>query len=138
MTDKRLDAALKTVTTSCAELRDAVEYLNAQPKKASKMERGIAFDAVVKRFEVSFEYAWKLMKVGAEFQGSEAFGPRPAIQEAIRYGWLDDPDFWATALDARNASVHDYFGIGNDAYLAIANAFLTKSKKLIDDLSNIA
>ncbi len=138
MTDKRLGTALEACTNSCTELRDAIDYFESHAKSTDDVAHGIAFDAAVKRFEVAFEYAWKLMKAAAEFQGSEAFGPRPAIQEAIRYGWIDDPEFWAAALDARNASVHDYFGIGNDAYLKIISEFLEKSEKLLATIAKLA
>lgn len=94
-------------------------------------------DSAVKRFEVAFEYAWKLMKLAVEYQGSEALGPRPAIQEALRYGFITDPEFWVEALDARNGSVHNYFGISVDEYLRIIKLFIKLSEKFKKQINEL-
>ena len=118
----RLDEALKTL--------DAVKNV--------KIEYEVHVDAVIKRYETLFEYVWKMLKAFAEYQGSEAPGPRPAIQEAIRFGWIEDPQFWVEALDARNDSVHDYFGIPVDSYLKIIVRFSSETKRLFSKLSTVA
>jgi hypothetical protein len=74
-------------------------------------------------FEVAFEYVWKFLKAAGEYQGSEVPGPRPAILEAARYGWIENKAIWAGFLEARNAGVHDYFGLSSEEYAAIARNF---------------
>ena len=81
--------------------------------------RDALFDRPSSVSKVAFEYASKLMKAAAEDEGRGAFGPKQAITESVRFGWIADPEFWAKALDARNGSVHDYFGLSRDAYLKI-------------------
>lgn len=97
----------------------------------------ILYDACVKRYEVLFEYTWKLLKIASEYQGQEAPGPRPAIQEGLRFGWIEDPEFWADALDARNGSVHDYFGVTQQEYLNIMNRFVKEAGKLSKNLEKV-
>ncbi len=92
----------------------------------------------MKRFEVLFEYLWKLFKIAAEFQGSEAPGPRPAIQEAAKYGWIDDVEFWAEVLDVRNNSVHDYFSDATAPELTLIEKFADKSKTAIKKVEGMA
>jgi len=91
-------------------------------------------DAVIKRFEIAFMNCWKMIKVAVEYQGREAYGPRPAISEAIHFGWIEDPEFWTQALDARNNSVHDYFGISRSVYFKIVNRFIKEAGNLIERL----
>ncbi|MFH1830042.1 MAG: HI0074 family nucleotidyltransferase substrate-binding subunit [Pseudomonadota bacterium] len=133
----KLESSITACDEAMGQLAEAIGFLDGLKGAADDAEHGIASDAVIKRFEVAFEYTWKLMKAAAEYQGSEAFGPRPAIQEAIRYEWIDDPEFWAAALDARNGSVHDYFGITRKAYIEIVKEFVAKTKKLLKKIKAI-
>lgn len=135
MTKNKLMMALQAA-------REALEKLDANFKALQDLSdasmRGVCQDAVIKRYEVAFEYMWKLFRAASEYEGSEAFGPRPAIQEAIKYEWIDDPEFWAAALDARNGSVHDYFGVSIENYLSIAKEFLVKATDAVDRIGNNA
>ena len=45
--------------------------------------------------------------------------------------WIADPEFWAKVLDARNGSVHDYFGISRDAYLKIMKRFVAEAEGVV-------
>lgn len=121
MSNSRLKSALKSTQEALVKLNEALSILSRQ--KMDDMERPVVVDAVIKRFEVLFEYTWKLLKTSVEYQGSEAPGPRPAIQEAVKFGWIKDPELWVYALDARNGSVHDYFGITITEYLKLIKQF---------------
>ena len=107
---------------SLRELLRAIEWLDADTQAPDRWAR---LDAVAKRFEVSFEYVWKYLKSALEWQGTETPGPRAAIQNAVSYGWIEDADSWASYLNARNAGVHDYFGLSSEEYAAIARRYLS-------------
>lgn len=124
---KRKEQAVQATKDSLKELGEAVQ---AYEKNRRGEFETLFRDAMIKRFEVAFEYFWKMLQQAAEFEGSEAAGPRPAITEAVRYGWIKDPDFWSLALDARNGSVHDYFGITHEEYHRI----ITRFQKELTDL----
>jgi nucleotidyltransferase substrate binding protein (TIGR01987 family) len=135
MSDKRLKSALQSAQNALDKLNDALTVLAKH--KGDDMERPVVIDATIKRFEVLFEYAWKLLKVAAEYQGTEAPGPRPAIQEAVRFGWIKDPEQWSYALDARNGSVHDYFGITISEYLQLISKFAKEAASVLKELSKL-
>lgn len=135
MSNSRLKSALKTTQEALAKLNDALAILAKQ--RSDDMERPVVVDAVIKRFEVLFEYSWKLLKTAAEYQGSEAPGPRPAIQEAVKFGWIKDPELWVYALDARNGSVHDYFGITISEYLQLIQKFSKAAEKTVQAVAQL-
>ena len=133
MSRDRVSAAIRTCSESLESLKESLELM--KENEGDHILADVMYDASVKRFEVAFEYAWKMMKAAVEYEGVEAFGPRPAIQEAVRFGWIKHPDFWVKALDARNGSVHDYFGISRNAYIAIMQEFLSEAKEVISHLN---
>ncbi len=67
-------------------------------------------DALIQRFEFTFEAMWKALQARARDQGLEAGSPRQALQAALRMGLLDasdEEDAWAL-LHWRNLTVHTY------------------------------
>lgn len=135
MSESKVNGALEAARGSVKKLEEALKVYDGT--RVTDEKREILGDAVIKRFEVAFEYCWKLMKSACEYQGGEAFGPRPAIQEAIRFGWIDNPEFWVQALDARNGSVHDYFNIPRSVYLDIVRSFAREVEKLFSAIKSL-
>lgn len=81
-------------------------------------------DSLIKRFEFTFELAWKTLR---EFLFSQGYSlavasPQNVIAFAYREGFLNSEEIWLDMLDARNSTVHDY-----DDEL---------SDKIADDISN--
>jgi nucleotidyltransferase substrate binding protein (TIGR01987 family) len=131
---KKIQIVLSHVEES---LRGLEESLTAFEKESDPNKAEMIRDAYTKRFEILFEYTWKALKMAAEHQGVEAPGPRPAILEAIRFGWIEDGDFWAEALEARNGSVHDYFGISREAFFRIVKRFANEVATLLKALKKL-
>ncbi|KKU80770.1 hypothetical protein A2875_04840 [Candidatus Gottesmanbacteria bacterium RIFCSPHIGHO2_01_FULL_46_14] len=65
-------------------------------------------DATIKRFELCFELAWKLLQSVCRLEGSESVGIRTIIRSAAQLEVIDDPSAWMSLLDARNETVHMY------------------------------
>lgn len=128
MNQRALQSSLDRACEALDKLREGVGWL--QKIDHDDAHYGVHVDAVVKRFETLFEYSWKLLKAASEYQGVEAPGPRPAIQEAVRFGWIADPEFWAVVLDVRNGSVHDYYGMPMDDYLKLIAQFADEVAKV--------
>jgi nucleotidyltransferase substrate binding protein (TIGR01987 family) len=90
-----------------AEVRNAAARLqeaDAQPETAIR-------DAVIQRFEFSFELVWKGLKLYLERQGHECGGPRPTLKKAFAEGLIATPeeaDVWLQMLDDRNLTSHAY------------------------------
>ena len=97
-------------------------------------EKEIHFDAICKRFEVAFEQAWKAMQGVVQSVGGEAMSPKQAIQEAVHFGWTDNPEFWDAALVARNGSVHNYFSVNEKNFLDTVREFIPQGHSLLEKL----
>ena len=71
----------------------------------------IVRDAVIQRFEFTFELAWKTLKLYLEQQGHELGGPRPVLKKAFADGLIptqNEADVWLRMLEDRNQTSHTY------------------------------
>jgi len=101
MSKERFIERQAEVLNAAARLQEAV----AQPETA------ILRDAVIQRFEFSFELVWKGLKLYLERQGHECGGPRPTLKKAFAEGLIATPeeaDVWLQMLDDRNLTSHAY------------------------------
>ncbi len=66
-------------------------------------------DAMIQRFEFSFDLGWKTLKTLLEEAYSlDAPTPLQSFQEAIRIGILEESHVWLTMRDMRNLTSHSY------------------------------
>lgn len=63
-------------------------------------------DACIKRFEITFELSWKLLKVFLDDQGFVCNSPKSCLQQAFSFGLIKDNPNWLDMLSDRNSSVH--------------------------------
>ncbi|MGX1984027.1 nucleotidyltransferase substrate binding protein (TIGR01987 family) [Thermolongibacillus altinsuensis] len=106
--------------------------------EAIKLEihHDIIYDAVIQRFEFTFELSWKLMKMFLEYVGvSEIKSPRATIREAFTYGLIEDGDEWIDMMIDRNKTSHIY----NEEeakliYMKIKNRYNDLFKQLADKI----
>ena len=68
----------------------------------------IYLDAVVKRFEFTYEMSWKALKRYLDFLGIEAKSPRQVFKEAYTHGILENEDIWLDMIEQRNMTSHVY------------------------------
>ena len=91
-----------------AELQNAVGRLR---EAVAQPESDIVRDAVIQRFEFTFELVWKSMKLYLERQGLDAGGPRSTLKKAFTEGLISSPeeaDIWLRMLEDRNLASHAY------------------------------
>ena len=86
---------------------NAIEKLNKSLEKDIK-EDELYLDAIIKRFEFSYELAWRLMKRFLSYEGVDAQSPRAVIREAFNNGLINNPNVWLDMLEKRNLSSHKY------------------------------
>ena len=101
MSKERFIERQAEVRNAAARLQEAV----AQP------ESSIVRDAVIQRFEFSFELVWKALKLYLERQGHECGGPRPTLKKAFADRLIATPeeaDVWLQMLEDRNLTSHAY------------------------------
>lgn len=101
-------------------LAEALHQYKANPSDLN-------FLTLSKSFEVLVEYSWRELKEIVEDQGLEVLSPKMAIKQAAKLNLINDPEKWLDCIDARNDSVHDYFGISKEEYVSLAREFLKLS-----------
>ncbi len=76
-----------------------------QQKQFSVLEK----DGVIRRFEFTFELAWKTLQDKLYHEGyADIKGPKPVIKQAFHDGIIKDGQGWIDMLSDRNNSTHMY------------------------------
>jgi len=87
------------------DLKEALDRLEEALKEAPEEYKS---EILLKRFEFSFELAWKLMQAALDQMGAIVSSPNNAIRTAADYNLIDDPEKWIIFLKERNLTVHVY------------------------------
>jgi nucleotidyltransferase substrate binding protein (TIGR01987 family) len=90
------------------ELQNAFKRLR---EAVAQPESDLIRDAVIQRFEFTFELVWKSLKLYLERQGLDCGGPRSTLKQAFTEGLINSPDeadVWLRALEDRNLASHAY------------------------------
>ena len=101
MTRERFEERKQDVRKASARLIESVNI----------PEDEVVRDAVIQRFEFTFEVIWKTLKLYLERQGFETGGPRQTLKKAFIEGLIQTPeeaDIWFRMLDDRNQTSHIY------------------------------
>ena len=70
---------------------------------------GIIRDSAIKRFEISFDLAWKTVKAYLEERHNvTCVSPKTCFREAFRVGLIDYDEVWTKLADDRNYTAHAY------------------------------
>lgn len=65
-------------------------------------------DAIIKRFEFTFELSWKMLRIIMLEVGLNFTSPLASFKDAYQNGWIDDEEIWINILKDRNKIVHIY------------------------------
>ena len=71
----------------------------------------IVRDAVIQRFEFSYEAVWKALQIYLEYQGHECPGSRSVVRKAFAERFIltaDEADLWFQMIVDRNLTSHAY------------------------------
>lgn len=113
--NEELEYSLKKLTKALTRLREAVD---APPSD-------LQGDAVIQRFEFTFELLWKTLKLFLREKGIEVRTPKDALKEAFRVGWLMEEGTFLQMLDDRNMSAHVYVeSTAREIFERIKNKYL--------------
>jgi nucleotidyltransferase substrate binding protein (TIGR01987 family) len=97
---ERWKERLKSYSKALLQLESAL-----QQKQFSVLEK----DGVIKRFEFTFELAWKTLQDKLSDQGYlSTKGPKPVIKQAFNNGIITDGQAWIDMLIDRNNPTHLY------------------------------
>jgi len=112
-----MELASKKLPKSIRHLEEALAQYRT---KSSDLN----FLTVSKAFETVVEYVWRTLKRIVEEEGLEAASPKMAVRQAAKLKLITEPEAWLDAIEARNNSVHDYFGISETEYSELAQELL--------------
>jgi len=115
----------KKLKESIGKLEEALKYHD------EALVNDLYFDAIIKRFEVCFEYAWKHLKRIVSEAGQEVYSPRDTLKEATKLKLIQNLELWLDFLEDRNLSVHDYLGADEASYLKDIKKFVKEVAKLV-------
>lgn len=87
-------------------------------------------DSAIKRFEFTFESAWKAMKVYLEEKGVKVYAPRDIIKSAFQVKIIPEDTLWLDMLEIRNLTSHIY----NEKIAETVYSKLSSCLPLIDNL----
>ncbi len=88
-------------------LKKAYNRLQDATSRYNKLNR-LEQEGLIKRFEYTFELAWKTLKDYLEAQGVGVDFPRAVIKAAFQTNIIEDGDVWMEMLESRNLMVHTY------------------------------
>ncbi len=91
-----------------AELANALARLD---EAIHQPESSLVRDAVIQRFEFTFELTWKTLQLYLEHHGLECGSPRSTFKKAFTEGLIpttEEADVWLQMLAERNLTSHAY------------------------------
>lgn len=97
--NREIQSLFEQFTETYSRLKEAIDI-----KKESDIKR----DAVIKRFEFTYELLWKTYKKIARLQKLDYFNPKACFQFAFKSGLIEDEDLFLEIIDARNKTTHVY------------------------------
>ncbi len=74
----------------------------------AERETPLVRDAAIKRFEFTFELAWKAAQWCLREQGILCRSPNECLREAFAFGVIQDNPLWIRMIEDRNLTVHTY------------------------------
>lgn len=96
----RLREKLENYQKALVRLKESLEESTSNP---------LVYDGVIKRFEFTYELAWKLLKAYLEYEGIAVVNsPRAVFREAFAAGVLEEGDIWMDMISDRNLTSHTY------------------------------
>ena len=99
---------LDKLNSALESLEEMIDFSNTTPVKLEKLDEAIR-DSIIKKFEYTFELAWKTIKAYLEEEGYEEISsPRRTLKQAFEIGLIIDEETWSNMLEARNSTAHTY------------------------------
>jgi len=87
-------------------------------------------DLLVKRFEFTYEMAWKAIKRYLDLLGISALNPRSCFKEAYAQKIITEQEIWLDMIESRNLSSHVYDASQITPILSKIDSYRTAFKSL--------
>jgi len=94
-------------------------------------------DSAIKRFEISFDIAWKTIKAFLEYHHNAiCTSPKTCFREAYKQGLIEYDEFWIEIADYRNKTTHIYREEVAEEVYAILPKIVSYFQKLLENIKN--
>ncbi|MCC6541970.1 MAG: nucleotidyltransferase substrate binding protein [Flavobacteriales bacterium] len=108
-------------------------------RKVTRMDLGdeVVRDAAIKRFEFTYELAWKMMKRHLEWGGESGLTTMPRrelFRLAARYSLIEDPQRWFEYHEGRNLASLTYDEANARKVVALLKGFVKDTAYLLNAL----
>ena len=117
--------------------QDLINATNRLKEALNEEESELMVDAVLHRYEFTFELAWKTLKDYLEYSGVaiNTGSPREVIKESFAHNLISDGEVWIKMMLARNSLSHLYDEeTSRQVYNEIKNGYINQIQKLIETL----
>ncbi len=117
--------------------QDLVNATNRLKEALNEEESELMIDAVLHRYEFTFELAWKTLKDYLEYLGvtMNTGSPREVIKESFAHELISDGEVWIKMMLARNSLSHLYDEeTSREVYEEIKNEYIYQIEKLVETL----
>ncbi len=117
--------------------QDLINATNRLKEALKEEESELMIDAVLHRYEFTFELAWKTLKDYLEYSGVaiNTGSPREVIKESFAHNLISDGEVWIKMMLARNSLSHLYDEeTSRQVYNEIKNEYINQIQKLIETL----
>ena len=117
--------------------QDLVNATNRLKEALNEEESELMIDAVLHRYEFTFELAWKTLKDYLEYLGVSinTGSPREVIKESFAHELISDGEVWIKMMLARNSLSHLYDEeTSREVYEEIKNEYIYQIEKLVETL----
>ncbi len=122
-----------------SQLQDLQTAAKRLQEALDREKDDIVRDAVIQRFEFTFELTWKTLSTIVRENGMEFKGVKTVLRDAARLGLIEDVEEWFLYLKARNLTTHTYdLTVAENVYQqakAFSQALQTLLPKLADEIS---
>ena len=96
------------MTKLASQLEDLQKSAQRLQEALQEQKDDIVRDAVIKRFEFTFELTWKTLQTTLQEEGMDFVGVKTVFRNAAKIGLIHTPEVWFTYLEARNLTTHSY------------------------------
>jgi nucleotidyltransferase substrate binding protein (TIGR01987 family) len=89
-------------------LRKFEQALSRLAEAVAAAPSSLQADAVIQRFEFTFELLWKTLKIYLIDLGIETKSPKETLKATFKQGWITDEKLFLDMLEDRNQTSHVY------------------------------
>lgn len=92
-----------------SKLHSFTKSINNLKSILTETKTPIVRDAAIKRYELAYELAWKVIQEALKNEGLEICkSPKNCFKAAFKQGWIENEEAYADMVQNRNLTTHTY------------------------------